>query len=193
MPPIPVISDVFRVTINFRTYAGITPRNVLHFGAPLLDGDGLAEALNDNWLGQMCDCMKNDFEPATFDILPLDGSTPTSTYDWDGPSDFCNGDPEPVPEQAAVVSLKTAQRGPRGRGRIYIGPCGEGNVDAGILDEGTRGNMQTQWAQFAANVLSDGAGLVVASYTHEDKHVVNNLSISQHVGTQRRRLLQTRA
>jgi hypothetical protein len=193
MPPIPTIGGVFRVTLNYASNQGVAPRNVFHVGAPLLDVTEVAGVLNDNWQTQQAQIVGDDFLPTSFDILPLDGTTPTSTWPFEGPGDFCNGDNEFIPEAAAVISLKTSQRGPRGRGRVFIGPAGEANCLNGQLASDNASELQTAWSDFSAALLPDGVALVVASYVHEDFHLVENISVSTGLATQRRRLLQQRA
>jgi hypothetical protein len=193
MPTLPVIADTFRITLNYSSFEGVTPRNVFHVGNPLLDVTALAGVLNDNWVTNMAAPLRADYNPVTFDILPLDGTTPTSNHTFLGPDDFCNGGGDPVPEAAFVLSLKTAQRGPRGRGRLFIGPASEEDIENGKAVNTARDSCQEAWSTFAANILGDGAGLVVASYVHADKHVVTGVTVDSDLGTQRRRLLQTRS
>lgn len=194
MPPLPEIPGVVRLTWNFQTVSGVTPRIVQHLFSATSNMEDLGQAIVDSAPEGLFGPMLAGHEPASISLLPLDGTTPTYEHStvWNDP--LCLGTGQMMPAVCALLQFKTNQRGPRGRGRSFIGPIVEqANLD-GVLDGTTRGNLQDAWVVFATGISThvDGGILCVASYTHEDQHLVTNLTIDTVVATQRRRQDQLR-
>jgi len=191
---LPVIANVFRCTINGTAFGGVTPHNVFHVSAPAVDeaevGAALVAACQD---GQMA-CVKAGHEPASFTVLALDGTSAGQLISRDpGDPQMCLASGDSLPELAAVLRITTARRGARGRGRLFLGPLVEDEVENGILDvTGDNGDIPAKWATFASELAGSGITMGIASYAHADFHAITGLALDQHVGTQRRRLLQTR-
>jgi len=195
--PLPVIDNVWRITLPFQGLSGINPVNVFHVICDTDDATVVGGFIDD----AKADMVSAGFNPwslmpSTFftdflELIKLDGTSPTQSYAltnrFGGQS---SGDI--VPEACGVMSFHTGQRGPRGRGRMYIGPCKEnriadGQVDSAWVTEATGG--------FNAFVLSLGlndCAMAVASYVHRDAHAITSVRADVAMGTQRRRLLATR-
>lgn len=194
MPPLPVIADTYRVTWNFSGSEGVTPRIVQHFYSPSSDVDVFGASLIAVLEDDLFYPMPGAFEPETIDVLPLDGTTPTKTFDLPEAVAFCSGDSDFSPASAYVLSLQTAVRGPRGRGRSYIGPVADSTIQDGHVFGPSHDAIQVAWANtlIAAAALDPLISLCVASYTHEEMNVVTGLTVRNVIGTQRRRQDQLR-
>jgi hypothetical protein len=197
MPVLPTITGVHRVTLNWRPLGGINFRNVLHVRGTSLTasqvGTQMDAALSVGQTNGMFEGLSTLLSCVQIDILPLDGTSPTfsktiSTITGGG------GSGEYTPAVAAVVSLKTGQRGSRGRGRFYGGPIPEAGQENGVLNATRVTDMTTGWNAFVAALIagSPSLHLVVASYKHADAHDVTSIRVDSILGTQRRRQDQLR-
>jgi len=123
-------------------------------------------------------------------ITRLDGTSAEMTFpDLSGFSGGTVG--HSLPAVSAIVSLRTPVRGPRGRGRIYIGPITEEGFNEGMI--GDAPTLQTAWSDFVNNIAAHTAySLVIASYKHLDYHGVTTVNAETAAATQRRRQNQLR-
>lgn len=194
MPPLPTIANCFRVTWNFDGYVGVTPRIVQHYLAPSMDETELATKIDDAIPNALFEPMHPGFTPTTIDVLPLDGVTPTYTRTLETEATMCEIGGEIVPAAAAIISFKTAVRGPRGRGRSYVGPVSESAVSDGVLDQIPRTDLSEAWETFLTNLGGgiDPVYLAVASYAHTEANPVTSITFERTLGTQRRRQNQLR-
>lgn len=187
--PLPVIDDIFRVTLNWG-YAGQSAANVMHVGA--LGGGAspsdVYDALNGNFQTNQWQCCVEDAKIQTIDILPLDGVSATQIF-VPPDEDRYHGQVglDAMISTGAIVSFRTSQRGPRGRGRLFFPFTGEPAQADGILDDTVQGSMQSEWIDFRDGLVSDGFALFVASYAHEDANIVLNIIVEEKLATQRRR------
>lgn len=197
--PLPVIPDVYRCTILWQGSGGVltlNPRNVIHVSAPSLNEGDVADNL-----GNAMNTARTTAEPLfvgssqwianVVDVLKLDGVSATQTLAMPHPW-VMNQAGDFSPASAAVISLHTAQRGARGRGRFYCGPVAEGKMINGRILTADATEMATGWGLLIAELASLGSPLVVASYTHADAHVVTSHRVDTLLGTQRRRQDQLR-
>ena len=192
--PLPVIENCYRLTWNFQTDNGVTPRIVQHYVCPSSNVDYVGAAIVAAQEDNMFNPMPQGFEPDTFDLLPLDGTTPTRVFDCQEFVQMCASAEECSPASAAIISLRTDQRGPQGRGRSYVGPIAEAEMENGLLKVADINAMQTAWNAFLGTLagLDPEVLLVVASYVHEEAYPVQNLVFEGVLGTQRRRQSQLR-
>lgn len=184
--PLPIIPNVYRVTFNYSNSSGVTAHNVLHFLAASGDEEDLGDEISSNLSSNMFAPLYNGVRPDTFTILKLDGSSAGVEYVNLNSADG-QGSGEAVPAAAAVLSLRTATRGPRGRGRLFLGPVTEDQLDSGRIDSVVAVNTVTAWETFAAAMAIATKPMVVASYTHSDAEVVTGFSMRSAAGTLRRR------
>lgn len=187
--PLPVIPFAFRMTLNWGgSVLGVRPHNVLHFGGSGSNNeDDLAAAFDANADGGLFTPIDETYSIESIDIIALDGVAAQKTYVLTTPISG-SGTGQGIPASAAVLSMHTAQRGPRGRGRLFLGPTSEGETSNGVWGTTvTRANLVTAWMAFNAAMVADGFVNVVASYVHEDDHVVTNYGMRPQVGTLRRR------
>lgn len=195
MSPLPVIENCYRITTNFQSVAGCQPHNVWHVLAPSSDVTEVAEAIYNFEQEGLYGVMPAAFEPTSYDVLPLDGESPAIRYDRPvGSEELCLGSGDWIPEAAAVVRFRTHVRGPKGRGRLFVGPLQEAaNVNGTVIGDAYP-DMITAWQNYYNELQTQLVPmyLAVASYTHAEANPVASISGDTHVVTQRRRLLQQR-
>jgi hypothetical protein len=208
MPPLPVISGVQRVAFNWRVgTSGPTATNVMHFKGASTDTLALKNLLNTTittnmWFGVAIGTGVYEVE-----ITPLDGTSATVVYPVSGGG--WNGSltaTQHSPATATVVSFKTATRGRRARGRIYIPFQDEQVMNGGITTSSVTA-AQTAWDTFRTAMATGTYPLVVASYGHSlhktktsgggftmtpvtwtpDSYPVTSIQVETTFGTQRRR------
>lgn len=188
--PLPVIANVYRVTLNWNRVGAIRPVNVLNFvstGSATHVGSVISGAFTSG----MFDCMRTDAILNNLSILPLDGVSGTITYSgFSVTGNAGTGDFEP--STCAVVSLKTGLRGPKHRGRVFIGPVAQSkDINGTLADAGT---IQTSWNTFATAIAAatPTVNLGVASYKFASFQDVATITCDSVVGVQRRRNNQSR-
>jgi hypothetical protein len=118
--------------------------------------------------------------------LGTNGSTFTYNTDqtakWTG-----SGVGDTIPGQCAVLSMKTVERGPANRGRMYLGPVAEQAQVNGTLDTNQRNSWVAAWVLFGSQLIAAGAQHVVASYKNATALTVVNYAVRPAMGTMRRR------
>lgn len=195
--PLPVIADTFRITILWNRLNGVEPRNVFHVQSLLTNETDVGGVIDDAIATlavkqRLFDCMPDIYTANHLDILKLDGSSATVNYGLTNELEGASGTDEFEPAPCGVLSLRTAFRGPRGRGRLYVGPVSEGAVAYGKLLTGVATNMVDTWTDLKDEMSTNGVVLSVASYQHADVHPVTHFVVSDTLGTQRRRQDQLR-
>jgi hypothetical protein len=167
MAPLPVIDGIHRVAFQWRIGAGgQTAVNVMHFHGASVDPGGLRTAIDTNVTATMWTGIVSTAAVYQLTITPLDGASATQLFSvsgtkWAGTitgSDF-------VPQAAAIVSLRTALRGRRNRGRIYLPFYSEQNIQNGTVF-GTLTAVQAAWDAFRAAMKTASWPLHIASYGH---------------------------
>lgn len=190
--PLPVIADTFRCTLNWASTGGVLPHNVFHVQALTGNEADLFAVLEANFTTNMFAFMHDGINIESVDIIKLDGSSAQQSFNM---TEFIDGQGtgDVLPAYAAVLSLHTTQRGPRGRGRMFIGPTTEALVDNGTIGGGGFVDATiTAWDTFKDDLAGAGVDLGVASYAHSDFHGVTTFSMSGVAGIQRRRQEQLR-
>lgn len=181
--PPPVIPNTLKAVLRWGPGNSVAVINRLHFHSATVDVAGLDTFLNSNLTSGMFDCMSNVRTLNSYGITPLDGTT--AEQEFPGPGIHGSGSGQDSPASAGVVSLRTATRGPRGRGRVYLGPVTEDNMSNGSLSDRT--TVQSAWDTFLAAAAAASFPVVVASYKHLDTHTVLHALVDNELGTQRRR------
>lgn len=196
--PLPVIADVFRCSLIWDTVAGVTPVNVIHVQSATATasqvGTNLLQAFEDH--SATLAAIATGYDLHEIDVLPLDGTSPTTPIFISDSGVNGSGGANPVPEVALVTTFSTNQRGARGRGRLFLGPMSEAAIVAGEIDTAaiSLASVGAAWVAWNAQLLAGSPSIthVVASYVHADAHPVTLYTPRIDYGTQRRRLLQTR-
>lgn len=147
----------------------------------------LRTALNANWSNNMQNTMSSASDQDTMEIIKLDGSSPTVSFAGVGNS-LGQGNDQVIVQACSLVQLRTAIRGPRGRGRVFLPFVAESKQNNGALDPTSLGTQETAWNTFVDDMSLDGWDLVVASYVHAAAQAVTNITLRPVVATQNRRI-----
>jgi hypothetical protein len=191
--PALVIPNTFLVTLLWNRVDGVMPRNVLGIGSSGSEVQ-VANTVSGALTNAMFNGMTSDYVCPFVSVLPLDGTTASIQNTT---AIGCHGAASPgdqVPSTAVVVSLKTANRGPRNRGRVYLGPITEGSQSNGMLGSTEQAAAQTAWNTFLTTIAaaSPSCQLVVVSRKHSTAQTVTQAIVERTLGTQRRRQTQLR-
>lgn len=188
MAPLPVISNVYRTAFEWTPTIGGVPANVLHFRGAPGSAAGLYTALDANVTTGMWAFTSTDLLILTVKITPLDGTSATVINTTGGPAKWGGSTAgDWMPAGAAVLSLRTAKRGPSYRGRIFFPGLVEGGQTAGTLASSAITIVQAAWVTFRTAMAAAGYTLVVASYTHATAETVTSTGMNPRYGIQRRR------
>jgi hypothetical protein len=194
MPPLPVIDDVFRVSVHHFDGVGHDSYNVMHFLKTGGVSADIETALEANMTAGCWAPLSNTFGGCEVAITPLDGSSVTHTFTpsphpaWEGGA---SGDT--VPEAAFGLTLQTDTRGRSYRGRLFIGPVTEPQIAAGAFSVGGAVAAWTaSWSTFLNDMVTDSVPMVVASYKLATAAQVTSVRGHTGVRTQRGRLINYR-
>lgn len=188
---LPTIPNTYRCTLDWSPNSGVTPHNVFHVYSDTGNESDVFATIQSHLNNDMFVVLADDQTLDTISIIALDSNSATHIHTVT--ADISGGtDGECIPASAAVLSLRTNQRGSRGRGRMFLGPIAEASSENGIVNSGQLNTMVGAWDTFREDMLGDGRPLVVASYVHADQHAVTGVSMSSVCGTQRRRQDQLR-
>jgi len=187
---LPIISSVYRCTLNWVPSSGRPSHNIIHFSnagneaAVAADIDtALGTLAADSHLGWP---LPSAWKLTTVDVLALDGTSTTQTFTLTNDQQGGAGG-SAMYQVSGLVGLQTAVRGSRGRGRVYLGPAAEDAQANGILDATGKGVCQTAWTQFLSASTTAGNLMVVASYEHATAELVTTATVRNYMATQRRR------
>lgn len=180
--------------MKWNTVQGISPVNVFHVITDSTNEAEIAQDLDvafDSATENPFAVLSSLFTNATYTITLLDGVSAGQVFPDTGAFTGGSGG-QIIPQVAGVLSLHTNQRGPRGRGRLFLGPVGEAIQDGGILENEYRDASVAGWEEFEAILptLGTASSLCVASYTHEEAMGITSISMRLQTGTVRRRLNQ---
>jgi hypothetical protein len=169
MPPLPTITNVFRVALTWTESGGQHAVNVMHIrddsgghGAGQLMTALDAHITANQWLTVVNTAVVTDVA-----ITPLDGSSATQHFNPATPAHWTGGNPPDFsPASAAVIKLTTALRGRSHRGRLFLPFVSENIMSNGVLNSTTAANVSTAWVAFDTAMTSNAPpwSLGVASY-----------------------------
>lgn len=188
MAPLPTITDVYRCEIVWPSNLGIQPVNVFHVRASSSDAGAIGAAVGAASEPNVFYPMSQAYDASGINVTALDGHSASVFTIFDpGTMRGQQTGSEQIAECCAIVTLRTAQRGSRGRGRMFVGPIVESTQANGHITSATSAAMATAWGEFISALATDEAHMVVASYLHADAHDVDNFQIQDVVGIQKRR------
>lgn len=192
MAALPVITNVYRVALNWTATGGQIAANVIHIRdesgtitVPQLRTELDAAASVNMWWGTTINAKVTDIA-----ITPLDGihatshGAPATTAKWTGK----NGTTW-APALSILMKMGTGLRGRTHRGRTFLPFIEDAAVVDGIVDPTTVTGLTGAWQTFSDN-LSGGAhnlSLGVASYKLAQFNIAVALDCEPVAGTQRRR------
>jgi hypothetical protein len=184
--PLPIIADIFRVTLNWEDTGAGKAHNVLHFSAPGKTESDVFTTIDAHVTQQMWDWAATTEVVESVSVLPLDGSSATTVHLTGSPAKWTGGGTgQPLPQVCGIIKLETGLRGPANRGRVFIPHVGEGETAVGALSDIT--TVSTAWVAFANAMATAGVALGVASYKNVDWHQAINVGGGSRTATQRRR------
>jgi len=191
MAPLPTISFVNRVVLKWQHTNGQRAVSVMNVLAPTGSTTDIWAAFDAHWTLHMLVCQASGLNCSGVDITPLDGSSATDSFgaptlaSGSGGADF-------ISQGATIVAIKSAERGPAARGRLFLPFVAEATQNAGFLTTVEHDQAQSAWSQFQTDMATDGIGLGVASYKHSEWHDATHLVVRPVLGTQKRRIDRVR-
>jgi hypothetical protein len=192
--PLPIINNVYRVTLRWVSNNSQIAANVMHYqhsGGTALD---VKNAIDANVTAAMWTPILNTCHVTQLDIIKLDGvqatvSFPVTGTKWQGSvatQDF-------NPAISAIVKHVTGVRGRDNRGRTYLPFVGDAAADYGSLNGTNAATVSTAWNAFLAAMTTATTFPVVAAYDRAHagagahSTIINQFVCEVVVGTQRRR------
>lgn len=197
--PLPVIPNCYRIALPWQDLGGsvgVRPVNVIHVSSIGSTASAVGSVVAAELVlhgNLMFDVLYTGLTLPSINVLALDGVSAGVDVAV-SPSTHGGGGGGVLPQVAAVVSFHTGHRGSQGRGRCYVGPMGETQVDNGHVTPVSAGNMLTAWQAFQTglNAAIPNCTHGVASYKHAAFYPITNLRLDSVCGTQRRRQNQLR-
>lgn len=186
--PLPVIADVFRVTLNWtQTTGSISAHNVMHFENAGGTSTDVYNDINAHVTAAMWDFVVATGRVSSVSVLPLDGSSATTVFSTASPSKWSGAGTgsDWIPQGCGVVTWQTAERGRSRRGRTYLPWVAEGEQAAGVLADVAA--CQTAWTNFLTAMNLTDTIPVVASYKLASTRSVSAFLVRSFLKTQRRR------
>jgi hypothetical protein len=187
---LPVITGTSRVSLEWHNVSlGVpaTTVNVLHVQGSTGNESAIASDLATTLAANQVDALfslSNAYHLTNITVTPLDGTSAGQVFPQTGIAGQASG--QVIPQCAVVWTFYTGHRGPRGRGRIYLGPITETINDDGDLVVGGA-DPGTAIQAILDDMSGAGHALRVASYLHMDAHDITSFTIHPVIRTQRRR------
>jgi hypothetical protein len=191
MAPLPTIGNCVRCDLDWGIVSGVRSHSTFHVITDTTDIEQLGLDLGsafDDATGNAWKFLYTGYQTEEILLTPLDGDSAGITVPL-GVVLGGVGSGGIVPAVAAALSFRTLTRGPKGRGRIYMGPCGEGDIADGKVSVSIRDEVVEAWQDFDSNLAasSSAGSLGVASYTHAVVDGVTSISMRLPCATMRRR------
>jgi len=191
--PLPIVAATYQAVLVWNNPSA--PRaaaNVLHFRNSLgvNTAADLYADMDTNVTTSMWSVLSTASRVVEVNITKLDGSSagqafqPAAVAKWAGAN---AGDL--ILQGAAVVSLKSNVRGPRGRNRVFLPWVVESVQSNGVLASGNVTAMGNAWGAFVVAMSAAGWDLVAVSGVHADANLVTTIAVRSALKTQRRRAL----
>lgn len=191
MAVLPIIPNTYRVTLLWGANLGIACRNTFHvnkagttlaaiwgnldtaFGAPALAAS--------QW--QACGVGFGCQTALVYDLGTTNaGEVRTLTRGLVG-----GGANDVIPGASPIITIRSSQRGPQGRGRLYLPPVTEDQQAGGKLTAGALTTMGAAWATFLGSLAGNGVAFGMASYKHAAFHPFTSVVVESALATRRPR------
>lgn len=188
--PLPIIPNTWRCAFDWTHANGQTAENVMHFRNSVDFEDDVRDDIFSAWNRDMIHPVDNQAELRSITLTQLDGISASTTYETDyatNPKWSGNELGDMVPALSMVVTLYTATRGRRARGRTYLPFCGETAQTDGSFAVTEVALVQAGFTAFVAALALTNTRLVVASYVEDAARDVVTVLARQVAATQRRR------
>ncbi len=189
--PLPIIANTYQAVLNWtNTQAPRDAANILHFfddvgGQTELD---LKNDMVSNADQIMFQAVTSNARVNELRITKLDGIRAGQRYAIPVDPDFTGGGgTDAILQGAQVVSLRSNQRGPRGRNRVFLPWIAEDRQLNGVITPAVTANVANAWAGFLAAMTMSGWRMVAASALYQQQNAVTTIAVSSSLHTQRRR------
>lgn len=184
--PLPVIADAYRCSLNW-TGPGGNAVNVLHIttvgSTALAVANQLdAAATSGMWTGIVLGATVTSLH-----VTPLDGSSATTIKATSGAKWSGGASGDYVPQASYVIGLRTSQRGPSKRGRLFLPFAGEAGMVSGFRLAVDLTAAQSAWNTWLSAMTAAAFLPCVVSYKHSSLAIVTTIQVESPLGTQRRR------
>ena|SRR5215831_14455834 len=196
MPPLPVLTNCWRIANNYTCGEAsfVNVWNVQDDGSSP-DGSQVGAAFIAAYDQASPSSMRALHSSAVtlgaVECTPYDGSTPTTVVNRSAGVHGTGTTPPVAAQVAGIITLQSVIRGPRGRGRIFMG-----GLPAGLLDaDGAR--FSTSWPtdvaswegnfEVALAAGSPGLNIVIVSLKHSDFHQLDHTVARRYIGTIKQR------
>ena len=129
------------------------------------------------------------------EVTAYDGSTPTVVTPRAAGVHGLAGTPPVGSNVAGIITLQSVIRGPRGRGRLFLGgiPAGELDSDGARWSTSFPTDVQTFFGEMQTQLLSLGYNQVIVSLKHSDFHQLDQFAGRRYLGTQKARAFRERS
>lgn len=165
MPPLPVIANVFRVTLNWtESTGGQHAANVMHFEDNTHNEAQVATAIDAHVTQTMWATVVGAAQVTSLTVIKLDGTSAGITVAVSGAKWTGEAAGDYAPALACIVKEVTGVRGRANRGRIYLPFQSESDALKGSFDADDINEMNTAWANFLTAMTTAVTLPVVASY-----------------------------
>lgn len=190
--PLPVITNISRVALNWTGPGGQQATNVIHIDdntgghtdAQLRTAlDNAADAAM--WVQQVPGASVTDIA-----ITPLDGTSPTTHAPPITPAHWTGQNGASfAPAVSILIKIGTNLRGRSHRGRLFLPFVNDGILTNGLLDDGDVSNYTSAWRDFFDDLEAGAPAYTpgVASYKLATFRPEQTVSCEKAFGTQRRR------
>lgn len=193
MPPLPIISNVYRVAMHWIENGGQHAINVIHLQSSGVTALTVANTLDANVTAAMWGTVANTAHVDYLDVIALDGSSGTVRKTTAGAKWTGAATGEWTPQVATLIKETTGLRGRANRGRLYLPFTAEAQGFAGTVLAATVTSMQTAWTTFLTAMTTATTFPVVASYkAPAHATIINAYAVEATQGTQRRRQSRNR-
>lgn len=193
MAHLPIITDVYRAAIEHSTNAGETSTNVIHILATSTTPSGVAIGLDAHMTAACWGELHADYVNTQLRITKLDGTSPTQVFPVANPSRWVGGaSGQKVPEAAWGLTLYSSTRGRSARGRLFIGPVSESQIDDGRFTSTGVTDATAAWGTYLNDLVSASSPLMIASYKLATAYQITHVTGRLGVRTQRQRLVRAR-
>ena len=164
---------------------------VMHFRKAASTEAALNTSIIDHFVNAMLHSVRTTTFLSGLETTKLDGVSASVHFAGEIANGQSGGDT--LIQVCQIIQFRTAVRGPRGRGRIFLPFIGEGDTQNGVFSNATRSSVAAAWATALTGMFDDdGWQAVVASYAHSDANDITDITVAQVTGTQKRRLNQLR-
>lgn len=185
MAPLPVISNAFRVSINYLLAGEQVATNVINIFSLTQTQDQVGAIVVATMNANMFAPTSSSIVIDSIDVLPYDGVSPTKNFPVVGLTGGATG--PGVPAVSLVASFRTPFRGRSRRGRAFLPWVAEGVQDEGIVEVATADDALAGWTQFQVDLLPALISQAVVSIKLAQIFVIESTIVNRKLDTIRLR------